>query len=115
MIELISDKLTEWTKKKDILKILKSEGVTMDERTFRKMVEIHNQSYFEHKTDKYLAHSSMGYKLTSNKDEIIASAKDYRARAFNQLVKASKTLKAMGENDNMRLEIKNGEFIVAQF
>ena len=36
-------------------------------------------------------------------------------RAFNQLVKASKTLKAMGENDNIRLEIKNGEFIVAQF
>nr|DAQ16377.1 MAG TPA: hypothetical protein [Caudoviricetes sp.] len=115
MIELISDKLIEWTKKKDILKILKSEGVTMDERTFRKMVEIHNQSYFEHKTDKYLAHSSRGYKLTSNKDEIIASAKDYRTRAFNQLVKASKTLKAMGENDNIRLEVKNGEFIVAQF
>lgn len=115
MIELISDKLLEWTKKKDILKILKSEGVTMDERTFRKMVEIHNQSYFEHKTDKYLAHSSRGYKLTSSKDEIIASAKDYRIRAFNQLVKASKTLKAMGENDNIRLEVKNGEFIVAQF
>ena len=115
MIELISDKLLEWTKKKDILKILKSEGVTMDERTFRKMVEIHNQSYFEHKTDNYLDHSSRGYKLTSNKDEIIASAKDYRTRAFNQLVKASKTLKAMGENDNIRLEVKNGEFIVAQF
>ena len=53
--------------------------------------------------------------MTSNKDEIIASAKDYRTRAFNQLVKASKTLKAMGENDNIRLEVKNGEFIVAQF
>lgn len=89
MIELIADKLTEWTKKKDILKILKSEGVTMDERSFRKMIEFHNQ--------------------------IIASAKDYRTRAFNQLVKASKTLKAMGENDNIRLEIKDGEFIVAQF
>lgn len=115
MIELIADKLTEWIKKKDILKILKSEGVTMDERSFRKMMEFHNQRYFNHETDKYLAHSVKGYKLTDNKDEIIASAKDYRTRAFNQLVKASKTLKAMGENDNIRLEIKDGEFIVAQF
>lgn len=115
MIELIEDKLTKWTKKKELLKILKDEGVTMDERTFRKMIEFHNKRYFEHQTDKYLAHSAKGYKLTDNKNEIIASAKDYRTRAFNQLVKASKTLRAMGENDNMRLEIKDGEFIVAQF
>lgn len=115
MIELISDKLNEWTKKSDILLELEKNGATMSERSWRKSVELHNKRYFEHQTDKYLAHSSRGYKLTSNKDEIIASAKDYRARAFNQLVKASKTLKAMGENDNMRLEIKNGEFIVAQF
>lgn len=87
----------------------------MSERAWRKAVELHNKRYFEHKTDKYLAHSSRGYKLTSNKDEIIASAKDYRTRAFNQLVKASKTLRAMGENDNIRLEIKDGAFIVAEF
>lgn len=87
----------------------------MDERTFREIIEFHNKRYFEHQTNKYLAHSVKGYKLTDNKDEIIASAKDYRTRAFNQLVKASKTLRAMGENDNMRLEIKDGEFIVAQF
>ncbi len=107
--------LKEWKKKKDILKELKNNGVRMSERAWRKAVELHNKRYFEHQTDKYLAHSSKGYKLTDNKDEIIASAKDYRTRAFNQLVKASKTLRAMGENDNMRLEIKDGEFIVAQF
>ena len=87
----------------------------MSERAFRKAVELHNKKYFNHETDKYLAHSVNGYKLTDNKEEIIASAKDYRTRAFNQLVKASKTLKAMGENDNIRLEIKDGEFVVAQF
>lgn len=107
--------LKEWKKKKDILKELKKNGVRMSERAWRKAVELHNKKYFSHETDKYLAHSPRGYKLTDNKDEIIASAKDYRTRAFNQLVKASKTLKAMGENDNIRLEIKNGEFIVAQF
>ncbi len=107
--------LSEWKKKKDLLKELKQNGVTMSERAFRKAVELHNKKFFEHQTDKYLAHSQKGYKLTTDKDEMIASAKDYRRRAMNQLVKASKTLKAMGENDNMHLEIKNGEFIVAQF
>nr|DAU67706.1 MAG TPA: hypothetical protein [Caudoviricetes sp.] len=107
--------LKEWKKKKDILKELKNNGVRMSERAWRKSVELHNKRYFEHQTDKYLAHSVKGYKLTADKDEIIASAKDYRTRAFNQLVKASKTLRVMGENDNIRLEIKNGEFIVAQF
>lgn len=107
--------LKEWKKKKDILKELKKNGVRMSERAFRKAVELHNKKYFAHETDKYLAHSVKGYKLTDNKEEIIASAKDYRTRAFNQLVKASKTLKAMGENDNIRLEIKDGEFVVAQF
>ena len=48
-------------------------------------------------------------------DRINETTKDYCTRAFNQLVKASKTLKAMGENDNIRLEIKDGEFVVAQF
>ena len=115
MIELISNHLIEWTKKKEILSVLKSEGVTMDERTFRKMIELHNKKYFEHQTDKYLVHSVKGYKLTDNKEEIIASAKDYRKRALNQLMKYSKTLKTMGENDNMRLEIKDGAFIVAEF
>lgn len=115
MIELIEEYLDDWSKKKIILDILVSKGVRMSERAWRKAVELHNKRYFEHQTDKYLAHSVKGYKLTDNKDEIIASAKDYRTRAFNQLVKASKTLRAMGENDNMRLEIKDGEFIVAQF
>lgn len=107
--------LKDWKKKKDILKELKSNGVTMSERTWRKAVELHNKKYFEHETDKYLAHSSKGYKLTTDKDEVIASARDYRKRAMDLLVKSSKTLKAMGENDNMRLEIKDGAFIIAEF
>lgn len=107
--------LKEWKKKKDILKELKNNGVRMSERAWRKAVELHNKKYFSHETYEYLAHSVKGYKLTDNKDEIIASVRDYRIRAFNQLIKASKTLKAMGENDNIRLEIKDGEFVVAQF
>lgn len=115
MIELIEEYLDDWSKKKIILDILVSKGVRMSERAWRKAVELHNKRYFEHQTDKYIAHSSKGYKLTTDKEEIIRSAKDYRKRAMNQLVKASKTLRAMGENDNIRLEIKDGAFIVAEF
>lgn len=113
MFELLD--LKEWKKKKDILKELKNNGVRMSERAWRKSVELHNKRYFEHQTDKFLAHSVKGYKLTDNKDEIINSAKDYRKRAMDLLVKYSKTLKAMGENDNVRFEIKNGSFIMAEF
>lgn len=107
-------KLYEWKKKKDILKELNEHGVHIDERNFRKIVERHNKLYFEHRTDYYLAHSPKGYKLTKNEEEIRNSALDYRKRGINQLIKSSKTLKALNENSIFRLEIKNGELIYSE-
>ena len=112
IFELIN--LFEWRKKKDILQELKQNGVHIDERQFRKIVEKHNKLYCEHKTEYYICHSNKGYKLTKNENEIRESARDYRKRAINQLVKSSKTLKALNENANFRLEIKNGELIYSE-
>ena len=114
MIELIEEYLNDWIKKRVILEILASKGVTMDERTWRKAVELHNEKYVEHETDRFLAHSSKGYKLTTNKDEILLSTRDYHKRAMDLLVKESKIKRAMGENDNLRLEIKDGTLIVVE-
>ena len=101
--------LSDWKTKKQILKELKSNGVFLNERIFRKTVENYNKLYFEHQVDFYMCHSHKGYKLTNNEDEIRATAKDFRKRGIDQIVKASKTLKALNENANFRLEIIDGE------
>ena len=106
--------LFDWKKKKDILKELKANGVFIHERMWRKTVEKHNNLYFEHKTDYFLAHSNKGYKLTKDEQEIRESAKDFRKRGIDQLMKSSKTLKALNENANFRLEIKDGKMYYSE-
>lgn len=106
--------LFEWKKKKDILKELKEQGVYIHEREWRHIVEKHNKLYCEHKMDYYICHSNRGYKLTNNEEEIRESVKDYRKRAINQLIKASETLKALNENANFKLEIRDGEFFYSE-
>lgn len=103
--------LTDWKTKKEILKELRSNGVYIDERCFRKIVENYNKLFCEHKVDNYVVHSAKGYKLTNDKDEIIQTASDFRKRAINQFNKARDVIKAMNENDNYNLEIKDGYLI----
>lgn len=107
--------MTYWRTKKDILKELKSKGVEMNERGFRKLVENINKLYSNHEIDKFIAHSNKGYKVATNEEEIKLSAMDYRKRGLDQLVKSSKIMKALGENCNLKLSIKNGELIYTEY
>ena len=65
-IEIINDliDLTEWKTKRQINEELKQFGVQINERVFRLQVERHNEMYFAHIKDDYVAHSPKGYKLT---------------------------------------------------
>ena len=99
----------DWRTKADILNSLNKDGITMDERTFRKRVENQNKLYIEHLSPYFIAHSSKGYKKTTNREEIVLSVKDNRKRALNMLMKESKTLKTLGENENMTLFVRDGE------
>lgn len=101
--------MTTWRTKTDILKELKSKGVEMSERSFRKLVENINKLYMEHETKKFIAHSNRGYKLTTNEDEIDATANDHFSRGIDHLTKAYGIRKAKGENANLNLIIKDGE------
>lgn len=112
IFELIN--LFEWKKKKDILKELKQNGVYIDERGWRKIVERHNKLYCEHKTDYYICHSNKGYILTKDENLIRTTAKDFKSRGIDQLIKASSALKALNENANFRLEIRDGEFFYSE-
>ena len=107
--------MTYWRTKTDILKELKSKGVEINERSFRKFVENINKLYTNHEINEFIAHSNKGYKVTTNYEEIKSSAFDHRKRGLDQLVKSSNILKALGENCNLKLSIKNGELIYTEY
>lgn len=106
--------LTNWTTKEQILKELKKDFNDINERAFRKSVELQNSMYAEHQSNTFIAHSNKGYKIAVSEEEIRNSARDYRARAMDQLVKYSKIMKALGENANVSFEIINGELMLKE-
>lgn len=93
MIDLIE--LNEWKTKKEILTQLKNVGVNLNEREWRRYVERYNKQFCLGVNEDYIAHSSKGYKLTKDKEEIKQSVRDYRARALNMLKKTSDVSKVL--------------------
>ena len=96
--------LTEWKKKKIAMSELRNLGYKIDERKFRKLVEINNYAYGEGIAKYYIAHSNNGYKLTMNWDEIKKSVADKRKRAITMLAECSKTEKQFQRRNNLRME-----------
>lgn len=92
--------LKEWKTKKTILKELKEQGYTMDERTWRTFVEKHNKRYYQGLEQEYIVHSAKGYKLTKDTREINAALEDYKKRALNMLKKVSEGKKGMQNRMN---------------
>ena len=109
MIDYID--LSEWKKKKEIIEEAEAKGITIDERAWRKYVENYNKKYIAHEQVDFIVHSNKGYKLTSDKQEIIKSLKDNRKRSLNMLWKESQALRAMGEKDNLRMDLEELELI----
>ena len=103
--------LSDWKTKSQILKELKRGGIVIDERNLRQKIELQNKLYYNHESDFYIVHSAKGYKVTSDREEILESLKDMRKRALNMLHKEAKTKKALGENMNFKLVIHNNEFM----
>lgn len=106
--------LSEWKKKKEILKNFSEKGISIDERTFRNKVKEFNKMFYNHETENFIAHSSNGYKMTTNVEEIKDSIKDNRKRALDMLYEEARIKKAIGENYNMKLEISEKGFIITE-
>lgn len=104
MLEYVD--LTEWKTKKTILAELEKNGIKTDERTWRMYVEQYNKKYWDHVHDTYIVHSNKGYKLTDDKQEVVNSIEDGKKRALNLLWKYSKTMKALGQKDNIRMDLE---------
>lgn len=93
--------LTEWKKKKDILKQL---DFQISERSFRKLVEQNNKLFGQGKVDYYIAHSCRGYKKTFNWEEMQKSIADNRKRAITMLIDCSKAEKAFQNRNQVKME-----------
>lgn len=103
--KLIKNYLMEWHTKKDAIKYLKENDLKLNEREFRKRVEIFNQRYFREDSELFIAHSSKGYILTSDKNIISKSIKDDRKRALRLLERYQKTVKKLSNADQINLEV----------
>lgn len=109
MLEIID--LSEWKTKEQILKEYHDQGIGMKERTFRKLVEMNNKCYYDHTTEWFIAHGNKGYIKTKDAEIINKSIEDGKKRALNLLWKYSRTKKALGEKDNLRLELERMDII----
>ena len=100
--------LTDWKKKPQILRELRNNGVPMNERKFRKLVEVNNKGFKEHiQGVKFIAHSNkLGYIATTDEEIIKESVNDNKKRALTQLKIVSDTYRALGENVNFSLEME---------
>jgi len=94
----------EWKTKKKLLQEMKNNDIILNERVFRKLVEKQNELYANHLSDKFIVHSSKGYKLTSCPKEIMESIKDNHKRAMDLLIKTSKIKRALIENGNVNFD-----------
>ena len=96
--------LNKWKKKKEILSELKSQGIVLNERKFRKYVEKNNNMYGDGVTDYYIAHSNNGYKITFDWEEVELSIKDKRKRALTMLAECSKCERQFQRRNNLKME-----------
>lgn len=112
MLEYID--LSEWKHKQEIIKELSEQEICINERTLRQEIKRYNQKFYNHEVSDFIAHSSKGYKLTSNSEEILESIKDNHKRALDMLYEEAKVKKAIGQNYNMKIIIDENGFAVVE-
>lgn len=93
--------LNDYKKKDEILKELRIK-CDISERKFRALVAQNNKLFGEGKVDYYIAHSSKGYKLTFNWDEMKKSIADNRKRAITMLADCTKAELAFQNRNNLQ-------------
>lgn len=96
--------MSNWCKKRTLLKLLEKDGKKMNERLFRGLVAYNNLLFTEGERELYIAHhNEHGYIATSNEQIIRASIADLRGRAYDMLKKASDTEKAIAKKGYEKL------------
>ena len=104
----------EWKTKDVLLKELKSNGIEMNERTFRHAVKANNALYYEDKASKFIAHSSKGYIATIDENILMRCSNDFRKRAIDQLIEVSRIRKKLRMKGNLKLVITEENMLVME-
>ncbi len=95
-----------WKTKGEILNKL-SFNKQVNERYLRKMFQRNNNDFAQGLTDMYVVHSKDGYKLTCDKNEILASINDNYNRALSQLSLYYKVKKRVSELNQLSIDDKD--------
>lgn len=103
MIDLLKGYLEEWRKKPDIITYLHDHGMEINERQFRKFVEIYDKNYCDGDAETYIAHSGKGYILTADKEIIRRSMEDDLKRAFKLLKRGTAVKRRFKDDDQLTL------------
>lgn len=95
---------TEWAKKAVILKHNESLGIQLNERMLRKCIQIFNQAYDNRNNREYVVHScTLGYKITTDTEEIKRSITDNDRRAITMLQQTRKVRQLLGMKDQISM------------
>ena len=103
ILEVLS--LTEWKKKREVLKELRKE-FKVSERQFRLLVAQNNKLFGQGVVDYYIAHSARGYKKTFDWNEMKRSIADNRKRAITMLVDCDKAEKAFQKRNQIKMNLE---------
>ena len=95
---------TEWAKKKTILEMNEAQGIKLNERMLRKCIQIFNQAYDNRNNREYVVHScTLGYKITTDTEEIKRSITDNDRRAITMLQQTRKVRNLLGMKDQISM------------
>ena len=104
MIEYLKGYLDDdWKKKNDILIHLHDCGIDIDGRELRRYFADINKDFCANKIEYFIAHSNLGYLMTTDPDLIKNSLSDYAKRSFTMLKMYYQGKKTLADRNQMSL------------
>ena len=103
--EIYKVDLTNWKKRQEIMLDLLHQGIVINDREIRTWAEEQNEDWYKGASEFYIAHSQNGYKQTTDRNEILDSAKDLKKKGINMLQKYWKVVRKLNKDHEREVYI----------
>ncbi|MGJ0961695.1 hypothetical protein ACR75P_08420 [Faecalicoccus pleomorphus] len=103
--EIYKVDLTDWKKRQEIMLDLLHQGIVINDREIRTWAEEQNEDWYKGTSEFYIAHSQNGYKQTTDRNEILDSAKDLKKKGINMLQKYWKVVRKLNKDHEREVYI----------
>lgn len=103
--EIYKVDLTDWKKRQEIMLDLLHQGIVINDREIRTWAEEQNEDWYKGASEFYIAHSQNGYKQTTDRNEILDSAKDLKKKGINMLQKYWKVVRKLNKDHEREVYI----------